>query len=287
LNRAAEGEVKTRGSDRRRLRRRVAGFVPTRGALYMCGRGADLGSPQADKARLISIAAFLITLMLYSGKTYTMVRKQDDPGIMVLSLHTIFYYIKLDNSLDNFEVSCLYLEVYNEVGVNIPSPSTVQGKKKTLKETNRNLDQIIPLAKELQASTNIRLLWGSAQLFLHPRYMQGVATSPRASHAGGMRRFVILHSGSKQRNGEHSDFTRKMPVSSMSTGIGHSSSCDDHSLQQFPCDSLGLVGSSRFLPRFLVLFAFFQLLGFRLVFELVSSLCYLFICLFVFVCVGA
>ncbi|GAB2267461.1 hypothetical protein Dimus_002444 [Dionaea muscipula] len=49
---------------------------------------------------------------------------------------------------------------------------------KTLEETNRNLDQVIPLAKELQASTNIRLLWGSAQLFLHPRYMHGAATSP-------------------------------------------------------------------------------------------------------------
>ncbi|GAB2283040.1 Kinesin-like protein KIN-8B [Dionaea muscipula] len=50
-----------------------------------------------------------------SGKTYTMVGTQDDPGIMVLSLHTIFDYIKLDNSPDNFEVSCSYLEVYNEV----------------------------------------------------------------------------------------------------------------------------------------------------------------------------
>ncbi|GAB2232043.1 hypothetical protein Droror1_Dr00011064 [Drosera rotundifolia] len=50
-----------------------------------------------------------------SGKTYTMVGTQSDPGIMVLSLHTIFDYIKLDTGADDFEVSCSYLEVYNEV----------------------------------------------------------------------------------------------------------------------------------------------------------------------------
>ncbi|KAI5325078.1 PREDICTED: kinesin [Prunus dulcis] len=50
-----------------------------------------------------------------SGKTYTMVGTQDDPGLMVLSLHTIFDLIKRDKSSDEFEVTCSYLEVYNEV----------------------------------------------------------------------------------------------------------------------------------------------------------------------------
>ncbi|KAK6923210.1 Kinesin motor domain [Dillenia turbinata] len=50
-----------------------------------------------------------------SGKTYTMVGTQDDPGLMVLSLHTIFDLIKGDTSSDEFEVTCSYLEVYNEV----------------------------------------------------------------------------------------------------------------------------------------------------------------------------
>ncbi|KAI0503460.1 hypothetical protein KFK09_014394 [Dendrobium nobile] len=50
-----------------------------------------------------------------SGKTYTMVGTQNDPGLMVLSLNTIFELIKNDTSSDNFEVSCSYLEVYNEV----------------------------------------------------------------------------------------------------------------------------------------------------------------------------
>ncbi|KAL8034360.1 hypothetical protein ABFX02_12G023400 [Erythranthe guttata] len=50
-----------------------------------------------------------------SGKTYTMVGIRDDPGLMVLSLNTIFDLIQKDNSSDNFEVTCSYLEVYNEV----------------------------------------------------------------------------------------------------------------------------------------------------------------------------
>ncbi|XP_026659921.2 kinesin-like protein KIN-8B isoform X3 [Phoenix dactylifera] len=50
-----------------------------------------------------------------SGKTYTMAGTRKDPGLMVLSFHTIFDLIKKDESSDNFEVSCSYLEVYNEV----------------------------------------------------------------------------------------------------------------------------------------------------------------------------
>ncbi|KAL8138230.1 hypothetical protein V2J09_004231 [Rumex salicifolius] len=49
---------------------------------------------------------------------------------------------------------------------------------KTLEETNRNLDEVIELAKELQQGSEIHPLWGTAQLFMHPRYMHGGATSP-------------------------------------------------------------------------------------------------------------
>ncbi|PIA28595.1 hypothetical protein AQUCO_06800036v1 [Aquilegia coerulea] len=47
---------------------------------------------------------------------------------------------------------------------------------KTLEESNANLDQVVALAKELQGK-KIRPLWGTAQLFVHPRYMHGAATS--------------------------------------------------------------------------------------------------------------
>lgn len=60
--------------------------------------------------------SYTLCLPIFSGKTYTMVGTQDDPGLMVLSLNTIFDLIKRDKSSDEFEVTCSYLEVYNEVG---------------------------------------------------------------------------------------------------------------------------------------------------------------------------
>ncbi|HUF61803.1 MAG TPA: xylose isomerase [Verrucomicrobiales bacterium] len=47
-------------------------------------------------------------------------------------------------------------------------------------ETNRNLDAVVEVLAEEQERTGIRLLWGTAALFAHPRYNQGAATSPNA-----------------------------------------------------------------------------------------------------------
>lgn len=45
-------------------------------------------------------------------------------------------------------------------------------------ESERNLQAMTALAKERQRETGIRLLWGTANLFSHPRYMHGAATNP-------------------------------------------------------------------------------------------------------------
>lgn len=49
---------------------------------------------------------------------------------------------------------------------------------KTLRQSNEYLDTIVALLKEQQQRTGIKLLWGTAQLFVHPRFMHGAATSP-------------------------------------------------------------------------------------------------------------
>jgi len=51
---------------------------------------------------------------------------------------------------------------------------------RTLQETFSNMDTIVALFKELMAQTGIKLLWGTANLFGHPRFMHGAATSPSA-----------------------------------------------------------------------------------------------------------
>ena len=50
----------------------------------------------------------------------------------------------------------------------------------TLKETNRNLDEIVKVLADEQARTGVKLLWGTANLFAHPRYVHGAATSCNA-----------------------------------------------------------------------------------------------------------
>lgn len=47
-----------------------------------------------------------------------------------------------------------------------------------LAETNKNLDEVVALAKELQAQYGIKLLWGTANLFSNPRFMNGASTNP-------------------------------------------------------------------------------------------------------------
>lgn len=48
----------------------------------------------------------------------------------------------------------------------------------TLSETNRQLDEVVLLAKSLQDETGVKLLWGTANLFSHPRFAHGASTSP-------------------------------------------------------------------------------------------------------------
>jgi xylose isomerase len=49
-----------------------------------------------------------------------------------------------------------------------------------LRETNQNLDAIVKVLKEEQQRTGVRLLWGTACLFAHPRFAHGAATSCNA-----------------------------------------------------------------------------------------------------------
>ena len=51
---------------------------------------------------------------------------------------------------------------------------------KSLKESNKNLDAVVKVLKEEQKRTGIKLLWGTANLFSHPRFVHGAGTSCNA-----------------------------------------------------------------------------------------------------------
>lgn len=49
---------------------------------------------------------------------------------------------------------------------------------KNLAESIKNLQHMVELTQEQINATGVKLLWGTANLFSHPRYMAGAATSP-------------------------------------------------------------------------------------------------------------
>lgn len=47
-----------------------------------------------------------------------------------------------------------------------------------IKENDRRLQALVDYAKEKQAASGVKLLWGTANLFSHERYMNGASTNP-------------------------------------------------------------------------------------------------------------
>ncbi len=61
-------------------------------------------------------------------------------------------------------------------------------------ETESNLSTLTDRAKELQRETGVKLLWGTANVFSHPRYMNGASTNPDiqvVSHAAAQVKMAL------------------------------------------------------------------------------------------------
>lgn len=62
----------------------------------------------------------------------------------------------------------------------------------TLKESEGRLQKVVDYAKQKQKDSGVKLLWGTANLFSNPRYMNGAATNPNFS--------VVCHAGLQVKN---------------------------------------------------------------------------------------
>ncbi|MBN8575782.1 MAG: xylose isomerase [Cytophagales bacterium] len=62
----------------------------------------------------------------------------------------------------------------------------------TLAESEKRLRKIVDYAKQKQKDSGVKLLWGTANLFGHPRYMNGAATNPNFQ--------VVCHAGAQVKN---------------------------------------------------------------------------------------
>ncbi|MDQ1296704.1 MAG: xylose isomerase [Bacteroidota bacterium] len=54
----------------------------------------------------------------------------------------------------------------------------IVGGEGSVFDIEKRLEKTVPLIKSLQKETGVKLLWGTANLFSHPRYMNGAATNP-------------------------------------------------------------------------------------------------------------
>ena len=61
----------------------------------------------------------------------------------------------------------------------------------TIAESNHNLDRLVSEAGKRQRDTGVKLLWGTANLFSHPRYTHGAASNPDP--------LVLAHAASQVR----------------------------------------------------------------------------------------
>lgn len=63
-----------------------------------------------------------------------------------------------------------------------------------VEENEKHMEQIVAYAKEKQAESGIKLLWGTANLFSHQRYMNGASTNPDfhvVAHGGAQVKTAI------------------------------------------------------------------------------------------------
>lgn len=63
----------------------------------------------------------------------------------------------------------------------------------TLRETYRNLDEIVSMIHDYMKSSGMKLLWNTANMFIHPRFVHGAATSCNAD--------VVAHAAAKVKKG--------------------------------------------------------------------------------------
>ena len=89
-----------------------------------------------------------------------------------------------DKSLDPMQASFDRLDAAFEFFTKLGIPfycfhdRDIAPEGSSIKESDNNLDQLVRAAKIKQEESGVNLLWGTANLFSHPRYMNGAATNP-------------------------------------------------------------------------------------------------------------
>ncbi len=97
----------------------------------------------------------------------------------------------LDRAKDTLEAA---FEFFQKLGVDYYCfhDRDIAPEGDSFKESVKNLQTMVQLAKEMQKETGVKLLWGTANLFGSPIYSQGAGTSPNAH--------VMAHAAAQVKN---------------------------------------------------------------------------------------
>lgn len=94
-------------------------------------------------------------------------------------------YVRAYNNAPNEDVLAeqtmdAAFEFFTKLGVNhwCFHDSDIAPEGETLDESQRRLDRVAKQAKKLQDDTGVKLLWGTCNLFSHPRFLAGASTNP-------------------------------------------------------------------------------------------------------------
>ena len=89
-----------------------------------------------------------------------------------------------DSHADSMDVAHARMDAAFEFFTKITAPfycfhdRDIAPEGDSVSASEKNLQEIVQQAKKLQQDTGVKLLWGTANLFSHPRYMNGASTNP-------------------------------------------------------------------------------------------------------------
>lgn len=99
----------------------------------------------------------------------------------------------IENALKRVDV---FFEFLDKIGIDYYCwhDRDIAPELNSLADSHKALDEVVDYLKQKQDETGVKLLWGTACLFAHPRYAQGAATSPQLdvyAYAAGQVRKAI------------------------------------------------------------------------------------------------
>ena len=144
--------------------------------------GRDSSNPLSfkwyDKDRVVAGKTMREHLRFAVAYWHTLKNQGDDPfgqGTMARDWN------RFNDPLDRAKATCdAAFEFISKLGVDYYCfhDRDLAPEGSSFSESCKNLETMVKHARQLQQDTGIKLLWGTANLFSHPRYMHGAGTNP-------------------------------------------------------------------------------------------------------------